>query len=232
MGTHPVKEAESAGRGTAQGAGEVPCRIADQVGANMGQGRLTFAPHRCLGGEGNGLASDLDLGRTAAARQPFDGAAILVAGLEVHPGVDPGRIRAQSPLDVAEVLEHLAPVDQSQLAQAGEGVADGDLVLRLAGLLAQAELPEGAMVGAFEPGLDGRQRFLFVVQMANQLRGEVRTRGGMSLGEFGHHAKQLVGIAPADGHQAIGPEIRLFGLAQIAERPGGQLGDALDQGYA
>jgi hypothetical protein len=133
---------------------------------------------------------------------------------------------------VAQVFEHLAPIEHRQLAQAGEGVADGGLGLGLARLLLEGDLGQRLAEDAFEPTLHRAEGGVFVVQVVDQLRGEVGRGRRVGGGELGHHAEEGGRIAAADGEQAVGPEVGELALAQVGEGMLGVRLDAFDQGDA
>ncbi len=75
---------------------------------------------------------DLLLGSCAALGQALDDMPIMVARGEIHVAVDVGRIAAQGMVHNAVALDEFAPVGRGEESQASDGVADRDLVGRLA----------------------------------------------------------------------------------------------------
>ncbi len=53
---------------------------------------------------------------------------VTVAGPEIHPGIDPGRVAAQHGFGHTKGFNKLPPVDGVQGSETGDGVADGYLV--------------------------------------------------------------------------------------------------------
>src|SRR5205823_368895 len=99
-------------------------------------------------GQGQGAVGDLDLVAVAAAGEALDGAAVAVLGGKVLAGVDAGGVVAEDGLDDAGALEEEGPVEVGEQAQAGDGVADGDLVGGLALVLAAEHLGGGGLAAA------------------------------------------------------------------------------------
>ena len=84
----------------------------------------------------DGAQGDAHLPLAGAVGQLLDRLAIAVAAQEVHAAVDAGGIALEHPLDEADRLEVLAPVERRDEAQAGDDVGDRDLRRRLALVLA------------------------------------------------------------------------------------------------
>ena len=53
---------------------------------------------------------------------------VAIAGCKIHRVVNPGGIAAQNQLDLAQVFHKLLPIHGAQETQAGDAVADGNLV--------------------------------------------------------------------------------------------------------
>ncbi len=79
-------------------------------------------------GQRNGHAGDFMLGQPAALRHPLHPVAVAVTGSEVHVGVHPGGVAEQGLLDHAVALDELPPIGRTEQPQAGDAVADRDLV--------------------------------------------------------------------------------------------------------
>ena len=69
----------------------------------------------------------------------LDGMAIAVPRRKIHPEIDSAGIGPQDLFDLAEVLHEIPPVIGSEKTQAGDGMADGNLVGRLAMALEEHE---------------------------------------------------------------------------------------------
>src|SRR5713101_2891375 len=80
----------------------------------------------------DGALGDLDFGAVGLAGERFDCTAIAIASAKIHLGIYAGWILPQHLLHAAEVLKDLPPIQHGQLPQAGERVANGDLIFRLA----------------------------------------------------------------------------------------------------
>src|ERR1039458_244962 len=79
---------------------------------------------RAFGRELNRFARDLALGQTARFRCLFDCVPVAVAGGEIHPGVDTGRILPKFLLDATHGFDELAPVHRSEKTQTADAVRD------------------------------------------------------------------------------------------------------------
>ena len=143
-----------------------------------------------LGRQLEGALGDLVLGQAGPAVEILNRPAVPVARGEIHPGIDAGGILPQRLLHPAEPLEAFLPIEQGELAQAGKGIPDGDLILRLAVLLPQAEIVQGFVEGALQPALHRRQRGPFVIEVIDQLRGEIGARAGLGFGQFRHESRR------------------------------------------
>ena len=127
----------------------------------------------------DGALGDLVFRLTGSTGEFFNRPTIAIACVEIHVGINAGGIESKQPLHAAETLEDPSPIQQGQLSQAGECVADRDLILRLAVLLTQVELAQGLPVSALQPALDRHQCGVFVVEMIDQLSSEIGARVGL-----------------------------------------------------
>ena len=64
-------------------------------------------------------------------RDELDGVPVAVPRGEIHPGIHRSWIPAEGVLDRAQVLDEIAPVHRAEEPEAGDAVADGDLVCGL-----------------------------------------------------------------------------------------------------
>ena len=147
-------------------------------------------------------------------------------------GVDAGRILAQHLLHSAEPLEAFLPVEQGKLAQARKSIPNGELILCLAILLQQDEIIHGFVECALQPALHRNQRRPLVIEIINQLRGEIGAWAGIGFGQLRHDRKDLVGIAPVGRNQPVRPEIGNSLLSQFGQGSVGELPNALNQYHA
>ncbi len=84
--------------------------LADQIRPDMDP---PFILRRFMGGarsQLDGMLSDLRFRPAGPAGELFDGAAIPIARIEIHPGIDARRIQSKQPLHPAELLEYLPPI--------------------------------------------------------------------------------------------------------------------------
>jgi hypothetical protein len=128
--------------------------------------------------------------------------------------------------------KHFLPVEQGELAQAGKRVPDRYLILRLAVLLAQAQLTRGSAKRALQPALHRCQRGPFVIEVIDQLRGEIGARAGwvsVSSARSRRAGWDLAGWPRSAGSaQKIGD----FSLTQLGQRPAGEMPDPLNEHHA
>ncbi|MNS17367.1 hypothetical protein D3C71_813770 [compost metagenome] len=78
-------------------------------------------------GQRQHAAGHFRLAEMAVSRQKFNHVAIVIARIEVHQGVNPGRILAQRLFNHAHGLGKVCPVGFTQQAQARDAVAYGKL---------------------------------------------------------------------------------------------------------
>ena len=97
----------------------------------------------------------------------LDRMAITIAGDKIHLPVNPGRIEAQRLLDLAHVLHKLLPVHGAQETQAGDAVADGNLVGGLVLALEVDQLLDGKSL-LHEPLLEPAPRQVHRRALARQ----------------------------------------------------------------
>ena len=166
-------------------------------------------------GEREDLFRDSFFGLAGSASQLFDHSPIAISRVEVHLWINPRGVPAQQPLNAAGMLEYLPPVEQGELPEAGEGVADGDLILCLAVLLAQVDLCDGPVVRALQPPVHQHEGSFFVIQVIDQLSSEIGAGVWLRCGKLGKDRKQLIRTPPVGPYQPAGPEVRDFPLAQL-----------------
>jgi len=176
-----------------------------------------------------GAFGDLLLGFSARNGQIFYRPPAPVTGCKIHIGVDPGRVPAQDLLHPTELLENLPPVQQGQLAQAGEGIAAGELLPGLSIQFTLIEFVQGVFEGALKPVFDGGQGGLFIVEQADQLHTEKGAGIFFRSGKFCQNREQLAGIAAVGGNQPVGPEIGQLAFTQVIQGSHGQVLDAFNQ---
>ena len=228
----PLQAAVSAALPAAELLHEHRSAVSDQPCTDVAPALIDIRAVCRFPGKGKDPLGHSILGLSGSAGQLLDDSPIAVPRFEIHPGIDPGRVSAKNLLHAARMLEDLAPVEQGKLPEAGESVADGDLVLRLAVLLAEVDLPEGPAVRALEPPLHQHECRLLVVEVVDELTGEVGTRGGLAHGKLGKDGKELVGATPVGPDQPVCPEVCDLPLAELGGSAQGDVPDALDQGDA
>ena len=90
----------------------------------------------------------------ALAGERFDRVTVAIARRKIHLTIDAGRLAPQRVLDQTQGLHERLPIDRAQETQAGDAVADRDLVGSLALTLLVHELLDGkSLLGQslFEP---------------------------------------------------------------------------------
>ncbi len=227
-GQQPVPACLAAG----QQLGQFGPALADQPGADMAATFvgvcLTVCPARLL----NRLFGDLFFAAGCSQGEFLDGPSAAVAGGKIRPGIDSGGIPAHYLFHPADVLEHIPPVQQGELAQTGEGVAAGKLFSGLTVLLPQTDVVERVLEDTFEPAPDRRQGRILVIEQAGQLGPEIRTGLRLGLGQFRQNHEELVGTVTIGSCQPVGPEIGQLAFAQVLKGGDGETLDVFDQGDA
>ncbi len=183
---------------------------------------------RCRGNaEGERRLGDLDLRKAGASRQRFDGAAVAVAGGEIH--VRKAARRPKTGIDQADGLHHLGPVEIGDQSHTGDDVADRhvrralpllhpvDDVLRRDALTAQ---------GTLQPADRRRGARIFVAQALDELSGE--TLGQPFRGDRREIGDGLAGRL-SRFQDAVGDGVRIATLAAPDGDLVGQPPEVLDQ---
>ncbi len=135
---HEARQALAPLRRIAERALEAEAAARDQVVADVMRPVVRRRGNRRLARHLHRAARDLLLLHARALGELFDGVAIAIACLKIHPGVGASRVLAEDLLDQADPLEEQRPVDRRQQPHARDDVADGELIRRLA-LVLQAE---------------------------------------------------------------------------------------------
>jgi hypothetical protein len=125
------------------------------------------------------------LGAPRPKRHPLHRVPVFIAGRELHVGVDRGRVLLQDGLDPALPLEDGPPVELGELAQTADGVRDRDPVLRLPLSILRHDVGQGLLQALLEPALHRHEHGVLVVEVSNQLHGEMCTRPGKGPHHFG-----------------------------------------------
>ncbi|MDT4803918.1 hypothetical protein FQZ97_366840 [compost metagenome] len=198
--------------------------------------------HRAVGrgagigrGQRDGCARHLFFRVRAVARQALDHMAVVVAGGEIHAGVDRRRVFLQHLLDAAHALDEGPPVGGREQAQAADAVADGHLV---GGLLlgvhlhqaldAQPRLGEHLL----DPGQRQDQRGALALQAARQFGDERAGHRRFRARQVGHGEDHALGIALGGGAQAVGPVVGQVAVVPVGHHPRGHAAQVLDQRQA
>ena len=232
LSVDPLQAAVAAALPAAELLHEHRPAVSDQPGADMATaliGIRAFCRIRCKSEHPLGY---FVFGLAGSASQLFDDSPIAVPRVEIHPGIDPRGVPSKHLLHAARVLEDLPPVEHGKLPEAGEGIADGDLVLCLAVLLAQVDLPQRPVVGALQPSLHQHQRCFLVVEVVHELAREIGTGTGLPDGKLGKDGKELVRAPPVGPDQPARPEISNLPFPQLGGSAQGEVPDALDQSDA
>ncbi len=194
-----------------------------RLGAVLGAGQL------------DALAGHLFFTVAAVPGQAFEHMAVMVAGGEIHASVDPRGVLFQYLFDPAHQLDELAPVAGREQAQAGDAVADGDLV---GGLLLGVELHQALDVQPgfpqqlLDPGQGQHQGRVLSLQATRQLGDEGGGHGRCRAGHVGHRQHHALGVLLGGFHQAVGPVVGQVALAPVGHDPEGHPAQVLDQGQA
>ncbi len=225
----PPQHSEERSLATADELVELAPALADQVRSHVDPPPVPGRFASRTRGQLDGRLGDFLLGLTRAAGNLLDGAAIAIACCEIHCGKNAGWIMAQRLFHTTRPLDDLLPVHQGELPEAREGVADRDLVLCLAVLLARAQLAERRVKDPFQPALNRRTGSLFIVEVVDQLKGKIRARPGLVFRQLRHDREQGGGVPPVGGDKPVRPEIGDLAVSQLREAPGGEILDALEQ---
>ena len=143
------------------------------------------------------LARHLCLGNACQARALFHHVAVAVAGGEVHARVDTAGVLAQGGLHQALGFDKIAPVRSAEQAQAGNAVADADLVDGLAlgfGLHHLLNGLTGFTQALLHPGQRQGQGRAMALQAARQLGDKGIHQGGTGARHVRDHQDQALGV--------------------------------------
>ena len=106
--------------------------ITNQIGADVVRSVVRHAVTVRLSGQIESSLGDLIFRQTRSPVQILNCPAASIARIEIQPGIDACRILSQQCFHTAQLFEADFPVNQVQLAKAGERVPDGQLIIRLA----------------------------------------------------------------------------------------------------
>src|SRR5262249_14962904 len=126
-----VDEPSPQRRPSADGAFEFAPPLVDQPVAYVRRSFVRAVTFGGVAGKLNRLAGYFFLAKAGAAGQFFDNVPIAVARGEGHVGVHFGRVESQRVFDDALGFNKLPPIGCAERAQAGDTVADRNLVGRL-----------------------------------------------------------------------------------------------------
>ena len=156
MAVYPLQDSETRRLMAAYEPRKLAPSLAHQISPDVKPPFILRRFTRGLRRQLDGALGDLVFRLTGPTGEFFNRPTIAIACVEIHLGINAGGIESKQPLHAAETLEDSSPIQQGQLSQAGECVADRDLVLRLAVLLTQVKLAQGIAVSALYPALDRR----------------------------------------------------------------------------
>ena len=170
----------------------------------------------------DGVLGNVFLGPARPAGKLLNRLTIPIACFEIHLGIDAGWILPQEPLDAAEIFEEPSPIQQGEMSQAGERIADRYQIFSLAVLLTQVDLTQGFPEYALEPTSHRHERGFVVIEIVDQLQTEKGARTGLRFGQFGQDRKdreKLVGVSPIGRNKPVCPEVGNLTFAQLLFGP-------------
>ena len=229
MAIRPMQRAETQRLAGPDLPRQLSSSFADQVCPDVARPLIRNGLTGGMAGQVQCALGDRFLGQAGAPVEILNCPAALIAGAEIHPGIDARRIRPQQRFHTAQLFEAYFPVEQVELAQAGKRIPDGNPVPRLAVPRSQAKLAQGALELALKPALNRRQRRLLVIHIVNQLRREVRAWGGLALRQFREDRKDPLGIPAVDRDESVRPYIGNPSLTQFGLSPAGDLLDTFHE---
>ncbi len=183
----------------------------NQIKTNVG-GAIAFAIlARTVSGQLDGALRDVRFRKFTLPGQKFDRMPVTIAGRKIHRVVNPGGIAAQNQFDLAQVFHELFPVHGAQETEAGDTVADGDLVgglilgFQLDELLdGQAELSQPL----FEPAAREMQHRALPRQPLAEFRHEGTGQGQIRFRHVSDHDDEMRWIFLRHFLQPVHPQIR------------------------
>ena len=167
-----------------------------------------------------------------ALGQAFHHMAVVVAGSEVHRGIDACRVLAQDLLHMTHGLDEGAPVHAGQRAQTTDAVADGHLI---SGLLLGFELHQpldvvpGFRQRLLHPGQRQRQCGPLALQPPREFGHKGAGHGRARARHVGHGEHHALGVALGDFGHAIGPLPGHVAVAPFGHHPHRNPAQILDQ---
>jgi len=111
----------------------------DEVETNMGGTVAGAILTGTIGGQLDGAPGHVGFRKLSVPGQKLDGMPVTIARGKIHQAVNIGRIGQQRRLHQAQAFHELFPVHGAQKTQAGDTVADGNLV---GGLVLTVQLDE------------------------------------------------------------------------------------------
>jgi hypothetical protein len=205
--------------------------LVDQVIADVSGGlaRLTRGNHFA---EFDRLAGNLEFTEMTALGDGFNGVAIAIAGGEIHRRINSRRLSAEDLLDNAHLLHELAPVHRAEKPQAGDAVADRNLVGGLVLVLRLNELLDGQpliLQAMLHPTGGKAEVGALSVEMAGEFGDKRAAERNVGAGHVGEDQNQIGRILLDDLHHPIGPLIGDVTVMATRGDAGGNAAQILDQ---
>ncbi len=196
---------------------QIALAVVDQVVADV-----TLVVQRCRLRQLQHARGHRVFAGAAAPRQQLDAVPVAVAGLEIHLRVGAMRIAAQMRLDHAQLFDEIAPVHRRQQTQAGDAVADRDLIGGLLLAFRMHHLVDAlAAVGQplLDPGHRHRQHPAAPVQRAHQFGHERAGQRRLRARHVRDHQHHALGILHGGGIEPVGPVAGQAMVDTVAHHP-------------
>ncbi len=192
-------------------------------------------PGRGLNGQPDRLARHIGFVQTAPLRDLLDNMAVAVTGGEVHPAVCSPRVLAQSLLDGAHRLDECAPVHRPQEPEAGDAVADGNLVGGFLLVLRPHQLLDrqaGLGKPLFDPGERQCKRGALSLKPAGEFRDERAHHRGVRPRHVRRQQYQALRVLFGDLHHLFRPAGGEVPVDASGDNPRSDAPEVLDQRQA
>ena len=188
-----------------------------------------------LRGQLDGLLSDLCLRELALAGDGFDRMAIAIAGRKIHRAVNVSGVGAQDLLDDAQALHKFLPVHRAQETQAGDAVADRNLIRSLILAFHLDQLLDGQPLfhqPLLQPAAREMQHRALSRQALAELRHKRTGERKVGLRHVCHHDDQMRRIFLRHVLQPIHPGVRQVAILPREGEPGGDALEIFNQSQA